>query len=188
MLDKIIALDQDFLVYLNNFGSAEWDQFWLLITKIKTWIPLFILWIILMVKVFGWKRGLFYFVFLCIMAGLSDTLVNLFKHGFERPRPCWQTGVMDRIRILKCTHSFSFVSGHATTSMALTSFVYLLFRKSFKWSIVFFIWPLLFAYSRIYMGKHYPVDITCGYLLGIVEAILYFKLAKYLDQKWFAKS
>lgn len=187
-LDIIIEADQDLLIRLNNFGSASFDQFWLMITKPANWIPLFLFWLYLLIYNFSWKKGIFLFLFVAIMAGLSDQLVNLIKYTFERPRPCWQVGVLEQIRILKCTHSFSFVSGHATTSMAVTTFIYILFRKKYSWSFVFYIYPLLFAYSRIYMGKHYPLDIVCGYALGFVEAVLYLKLARYIMNKWLFKN
>ncbi|MDO6736399.1 phosphatase PAP2 family protein [Wenyingzhuangia sp. 2_MG-2023] len=186
-LDTIIAADQELLIYLNNFGSEPYDQFWLIITKPLNWIPLFLFWLFLLIKNYKWQKGLFLFLFICAMAGLSDVLVNIIKYSTARPRPCWQEGVLEQIRILKCSGSFSFVSGHATTSTAVTTFMYLLFRKKYRWSILFYIYPLLFAYSRIYMGKHYPVDILCGYTLGIIEAILYLKLAHYILSKWKGK-
>lgn len=183
-LDTIIQVDQEFLIYLNNFGSETFDTFWLSITKPINWIPLAVFWGYLLIKNFGWKTGLFFFFFTAAMGGLSDMLVNIIKHATERPRPCWQEGVLEQIRILKCTHSFSFVSGHATTSMAVTMFMYLALKDTVKWIYICFLFPLFFAYSRIYMGKHYPADIICGFTLGITEAFLYFKLAKYLIKKW----
>jgi len=186
-LDTIIKLDQDFLIYLNNFGTKPFDELWLTITRPANWFPLILLWLALLIKAFGWKKGLFFFFFAAAMGGLSDALVNCIKYTTLRPRPCWQEGVLEHIRILKCTHSYSFVSGHATTSMAITTFMYLLLKNRFKWSVVFYIFPLVFAYSRIYMGKHYPLDIVLGYVLGIIEAILYVKLARYLISKWFVK-
>ncbi|NIJ43653.1 undecaprenyl-diphosphatase [Wenyingzhuangia heitensis] len=187
-LESLIQADQQLLIYLNNFGSQPFDAYWLFVTKPTNWIPLFLFWLFLLIKNYSWRKGLFLFLFICIMAGLSDVLVNIIKYATTRPRPCWQDGVLEQIRILKCSRSFSFVSGHATTSTAVTTFVYLLFRKKYKWTILFYIYPLLFAYSRIYMGKHYPGDILCGYTLGVVEAVLYLKLAKYLTNKWFDKN
>lgn len=182
-LDTIIEADQQLLIYLNNFGSEPYDKFWLTITKPGNWWPLFVFWLVMLIKDYKWKTGLLLFVFICVTAGLSDQLVNLIKYTTARPRPCWQEGVLEQIRILKCSKSFSFVSGHATTSTFATTFIYLLFRKKYKWTVMFYIYPLLFAYSRIYMGKHYPVDIVCGYTLGVIEAILYLKLAKLLFKK-----
>ncbi|MEN8764399.1 MAG: phosphatase PAP2 family protein [Wenyingzhuangia sp.] len=188
LLDVFIHADQQLLVYLNNFGDRRYDAFWLAITKATNWLPLFIFWLFLLVKQLGWKKGIFLFLFISLMAGLSDILVNLIKYSFERPRPCWQIGVMEQIRILKPSRSFSFVSGHATTSMAVTTFIYFLFRKKSPWTVIFFSYPLLFAYSRIYMGKHYPLDILCGYALGVTEAIICVKLVKFLIHKWFDTS
>lgn len=184
-LDTIIQADRQLLVYLNNFGSTPYDAFWLYITRPANWGPLFVFWLLLLIKDFKWKQGLFLFLFICAMAGLSDVLVNIIKYTTARPRPCWQEGVLEQIRVLNCSKSFSFVSGHATTSTAVTTFVYLLFRKRYKWTVLFYSYPLLFAYSRIYMGKHYPLDIVCGFTLGVLEAVLYLKLAQYLLQKWF---
>lgn len=186
-IDTVVHADEQLLIYLNSFGSEIFDAFWLMITKPLNWIPLFLFWLFLLIKNYTWRQGLFLFFFICAMAGLSDVLVNIIKYSFERPRPCWQEGVMEQIRILKCSRSFSFVSGHATTSMAVTTFMYLLFKDKFKWTVLFYIYPLLFAYSRIYMGKHYPVDIVCGYALGVIEAVLYLKLVKYLVSKWFTE-
>ena len=41
MLEKIIDLDKDFFVFLNNLGSEPFDPIWLLITKQFNWIPFF---------------------------------------------------------------------------------------------------------------------------------------------------
>ena len=43
MLDGLIQWDKDLLVYLNSLGSPKYDSFWLIITRIDVWIPLFLL-------------------------------------------------------------------------------------------------------------------------------------------------
>ena len=48
-----------------------------------------------------------------------------------------------------------------------------------------FLWPLVFAYSRIYLGLHYPLDILCGYLWGILMALLMLKLYAVIRDKIF---
>ena len=183
VLDTIIEADQQLLIFLNNFGATPFDNFWLYITKPSHWIPLALFWIALLFRNFHWKKALILLIIAGVMGGLSDQLVEWIKHTTLRPRPCWQEGISEHIRKLKCTSSYSFVSGHATTSMAIATYMFLVFKNRHKWSVLFFIFPLLFAYSRIYMGKHYPADILCGYLLGITEGILYFRFVHYLIQK-----
>ena len=186
-LDTLIATDHKVLFFLNNLGSESFDTLWLTITKPANWLPLVLIWLTLLIKNFGWKQGLFIFLFLAVMGGLSDQLVNLIKNTTLRPRPCWQEGVMEQIRVLKCTHSYSFVSGHATISMMVTTFLFLFFKDKYKWFAIFYLFPILFAYSRIYMGKHYPGDILCGYTLGFFLAMLYYKIANYIYNTWFVK-
>ena len=43
MLDKIISIDKNLLIYLNSLGSATFDPFWQLITKQANWTPFFVL-------------------------------------------------------------------------------------------------------------------------------------------------
>jgi undecaprenyl-diphosphatase len=50
---------------------------------------------------------------------------------------------------------------------------------------VFFLWPLIFAYSRIYLGLHYPLDILTGYAFGIGFSFIVYKIYKVLQKKYF---
>jgi len=177
ILDKIISTDKSVLIYINNLGSPHWDGFWLNITQSYNWIPLFMLMLLLIFKVYGLKKGL---VVLCIADGLiafTDQFVNLMKYSFERIRPNDDPSMKDLMRVLTQPHSFSFVSGHAANSMANTTFIYLLLKKHVKYAWLFFIWPLFFSYSRIYLGVHYPIDILTGTLLGIFLGFVSYKIS-----------
>ncbi|NQW36512.1 MAG: phosphatase PAP2 family protein [Flavobacteriales bacterium] len=176
-LDKIIALDKSVLIYLNNLGSPNWDGFWLSITHQFNWIPLFILMLFLIFKVYGLKKGLIILLIAAVLVTFTDQFVNLIKHTFERLRPNNDPSVKGLIRLVYQPRSFSFVSGHATNSMANTVFIYLLLKKHFKYAWLFFIWPLVFAYSRVYLGVHYPVDILTGALLGMALGFGFYKIS-----------
>ena len=54
----------------------------------------------------------------------------------------------------------------------------LVLREKTKWVYLFFLWPLIFVTSRIYVGVHYPSDIFVGALVGTVFAFLFYKLCK----------
>lgn len=176
VLDKIIDLDQSLLIYLNNLGSPFWDGFWITITRQYHWIPLFILMLYLIFRAYGLKKGLIILGFAALLVAFTDQFINLFKHVFERLRPNNDPSVKDLIRVLQQPHSFSFVSGHATNSMASTVFVYLLLKKQFNYTWLFFIWPLIFAYSRIYLGVHYPLDVLVGAFLGMGLGFGFYKV------------
>ena len=55
--------------------------------------------------------------------------------------------------------------------------MHLTLKKYYKYTIFFFIWPLLFAYSRIYIGVHFPIDVTMGALLGLLIGFVFYRLS-----------
>jgi undecaprenyl-diphosphatase len=80
------------------------------------------------------------------------------------------------IRIVKPSDSYSFFSGHATNSMATTVFVFLIIRRYYKYALLLFLFPLIFAFSRIYLGLHFPTDILTGYAFGATFGFVFYKI------------
>jgi undecaprenyl-diphosphatase len=177
LLDKIIRFDKELMVHLNGLGTESWDQFWLIATDQLSWIPLYLLFFYLIFKSLGWKKGLALVLLTALLITFSDQFTVFLKDSFGRLRPNRDPSINSVIRILKNNSSFSFVSGHATTSTAVSLLMFLTLRKSFPYTWLFFIWPLMFAYSRIYIGVHFPLDVICGALLGVGIGYLFYRLS-----------
>jgi undecaprenyl-diphosphatase len=186
MLDKILSLDEKLFVYLNGLGSETYDGFWLMITKQINWIPLFLLLLYLIYKKLGSKQTLYLILFVAILLVFTDQITNLFKNGFQRLRPCNNPEINSFIRVVQARKSFGFFSGHASNTMAVATFLYLIFKNHFKYFGFLFLWPLIFAYSRIYLGLHYPLDIISGYLCGSILGFLMFKLYQIAQKRNFS--
>ena len=182
-LDKIIQYDIELLVYLNGLGTENWDGVWLLITNQLSWIPLYLLFFYMIFRSFGWKKGLGLVLLTALMVTFSDQFTVFLKNYFERLRPNRDPSINEIIRIVKNNSSFSFVSGHATTSTAVTFFMHLRLKKYYRYTGLFFIWPLLFSYSRVYLGVHFPIDVLTGALLGLLIGYSFFKLS-FILLKW----
>lgn len=181
MFDSILQKDKQLSVFLNNLGSEQWDFFWLEITNQFHWTPLFIFLLVLIFKKFGFKNGLLLMLFIAIMITFSDQFTNFIKNHFERLRPCNTPSLVDKLRIFTYRPGgFSFFSGHAFVSTTTMTFVILLFKNYYKWIYFVVLFPLIFGYSRIYLGVHYPLDIATGYILGIIFGMLFYKLLKLL--------
>ena len=192
MLEKILSLDTKLLIFLNELGSEKYDGFWFLITKQIYWTPFFILLLYLIFKKIGIKQGLIVLVFVAILITVNDQTTNLIRLIFKRLRPCNDPEINKTIRLillnpLKMEYyrpiQYSFVSGHASNSMATMLFIYLLMRKYYKYIGLVFIFPLVFAYSRIYCGVHYPIDILGGYIYGGTLGFAFYKLYGFLQTR-----
>ncbi|MFA9195242.1 phosphatase PAP2 family protein [Flavobacterium sp. FBOR7N2.3] len=185
MLDKLLSLDVQLLVYLNGLGSESYDGLWLFITKQTNWIPLFLILLYLIYKKIGGKQTLYVLLFISLLILITDQTTNLVKYGVQRLRPCNNPDIDSIIRIVKSSKSFSFFSGHASNSMAAAMFIYLLIKPYFKYTILLFLWPLIFAYSRIYLGLHYPLDILSGYLFGMMTGLFIYRIYQFTQIKYF---
>jgi undecaprenyl-diphosphatase len=176
MLEKLIHLDKNVFIFLNGLGSETYDSLWLCITKQINWTPLFLIIFYLLQKKLGWKKFGFYILFTAVLILVCDQTTNLFKIYFQRIRPCNDDEIKSLIRIVKSSDTFSFFSGHAANSMATTVFTFLILKHYNQRIYSLFFFPLIFAYSRIYLGMHFPGDIITGYLCGALFGFIFYKM------------
>lgn len=185
MFEKIIHLDKSLLIYLNSLGSEQWDPFWLYITRHFNWTPVFIIVLFLLFKFLGWKKGVFLIFFLAVFITFSDQFTNLIRVIFERLRPNNDPAIKDQLRTLIRPQNYSFTSGHATTSTAVTVFAIQLLKKHTKFIYLFALFPIFFAYSRLYLGVHFPIDIATGATVGALIGFAFVKLFRFFEIKFF---
>ena len=178
-MERILQWDQEILIYLNNLGSKPFDTFWLFVTNQSNWIPLFILIALSFIYFLGWRKGLLALVILSIALGICNETTDFFKAYFDRLRPTQNILLEGKIRDLLHPHNRSFISGHSSNSTLLVWFSIWLLRSYTRWVYVLVVWWLLFMYSRIYTGVHYPFDILAGISWGI---LIYF-LARWIYLK-----
>lgn len=186
MIESLIEYDKALFILLNNLGNTTWDGFWLAYTNKVNWIPFYLLLLFLMFKKYDRKVFILIVVMAILMVAFTDQITNLFKDTFERFRPCRQEGVMEQMRFIavRCGR-YGFFSGHSSNSMAVAVFVGLLLKPHYKYLVFFLLfWAALMAYSRIYVGVHYPLDIVCGMAFGALSGFMFYKLKGYLEKRF----
>ena len=188
MIDQLIEIDTKIFLYLNNLGVPFWDNFWMFVTAKISWIPLYLAVSVALISRLGWRVGLLAISVLLLLLGFTDQMTNLFKHGFERLRPCHNLDIVDQIRLVKphCGGRFGFISGHAGNSFAFAAGSSLILRSYFCWyPFVILIWAGMVSYSRIYIGVHYPLDIFFGACFGLLSGVFFYFLYTKVQRKQF---
>lgn len=100
-----------------------------------------------------------------LLAYVSGEVV--LKNIIQRPRPF--TLLPDVALLIPPPRSFSFPSGHAGSSFAGATAIYL---QNKKWGVPTLVLALLIAFSRLYLSVHYLTDLLAGALLGVGCAFL----------------
>ncbi len=152
----------------------------------KSKIILLLLWSALVI--FGKSKGKWVALALIPLIAASDQISSgLLKPLFQRLRPCevlgsvhfwnsdsgWITTPIEVTRSYKS--SFSFPSGHAANITASMLFIGLIYRKLLVYLLVI---AAIVSFSRIYVGVHWPLDVSAGIVLGILLAALTYYIFK----------
>lgn len=178
-MESLAHLDSDLFLFLNGL-HAEWmDKVMVLITQMWVWLPLYLLLIYWTVKQYG-KRCWWIILAVAVVVLCSDQLAShVCKPLFHRLRPCYNVDFQDLIHLPKgmAGGQYGFVSSHAANTFAVAAFLTAALRKKYKWmGFVLYPWAFISSYTRIYIGYHYPGDIVCGALLGILIGLILWKL------------
>jgi len=180
-LETLDRWDKDAFLYLNKMHTPWLDPImdWISYSMVPVAIIL-LLTIFFGVKAFGKKAALLVFLALANF-GVTDAVSSrLFKPFFERLRPCHSPefeGVFHTVG--KCWGGkFGFVSSHAANTFGIAVFLWLIFRK--RWPLFGLMVPyaILVSYTRIYLAKHYPLDLVGGAALGAMSAFGFYSIWK----------
>lgn len=170
MIEWLETVDRALFMWLNGCHHPFLDTAMVIISHKLTWIPLYLVLAVLAQRKWGWKGFGVFLVLAAVTVTLTDqTSVKLFKEIFERYRPCHNLEIKHLVHIVDnhCGGMYGFVSSHAANHFGIAAFMGLtLFRDKKRGLAVMLIWAALVAYSRIYLGVHYPADIVGGGILG----------------------
>jgi undecaprenyl-diphosphatase len=147
---------------------------------------LYLILVVLLFVKFKWQ-GFIIAPFIAIVILLADQVsVHLFKEVFLRFRPCHNLAIKDLVHTVDgCGGQYGFVSSHAANTFALAVFLGLVFKKyCSKLLFVMLVWATIVSYSRIYVGVHYPADLFCGALLGVLLALIVWKTLLIVNKKF----
>lgn len=198
MLDRIQELDRELFVFLNSQNTHFLDHIMLMFSARLIWLPFYLL----IIASLFWrisldvnKKGILNQIIIekrdkrtawimlaaiLITFFLTDFLSNQVKYMVDRLRPGWDPYTYHIARVIENNrYSFSFVSSHATNVFGLAVLTSWFFKK--RWyTILIFSWALIVCYSRVYVGRHFPGDVTFGALFGTMIALISVMAVKFI--------
>lgn len=175
IIELLNHADGEAMLFLNSFNHSSLDQLMYALSGRFTWVPFYIFLFVLIVRRFGWRKAVFSLLLIALTILLADKLCNnLLRPMIGRLRPACLDNPLSRwIHIVNEYRGGrnGFPSCHAANSFALA--VYLI--RTMRWRgyamAAILVWAALIAYTRIYLGVHYPGDVIVDGLIG--SAIAY---------------
>jgi len=188
MFDKLELLDRELFLTINGFHAPMFDNLMYYVSQIWVFAPVFFYWLYLVYNKTGAKKLLILLGFFVLLIVLTDQTSNQIKHTVKRYRPSHNLEIQSKVHIVNEYRggTYGFFSGHATNSFGVAMILFLLFdKKSIVFRYSFFLWAALTAYSRMYLGVHYPSDIFVGTLVGLFWGYIVYQLIQYTFKKKF---
>ena len=172
MIDFLYQIDLKLFYFINGtLANPFFDKIFPFLTNLNNWFLVYLIFFLYLI-IHGKKLDRITIFATIVMITVSDQLSShLLKNLFERIRPC---NVLENVNLLvTCTESYSFPSSHAVNNFAAA----VLFSKIYpKFKIWFFTIATLIAFSRPYVGVHYPSDVIGGAFIGSLIGVIFARL------------
>lgn len=173
-------------LYLNQFHSAFLDKFFVITTNLGDGTMPFILGGIILF--FSYRFALIIPTSGTIAGLIAQFLKRIVFPDAMRPYAIFKDYEgYHLVNGIAMHSSFSFPSGHSATIFAIT-FCLAAFTKNKIAKVLLFLIAAIVAYSRIYLSRHFLVDIYFGSLLGVFTALFTIFLFQRFQNSWMDKS
>ena len=184
-IQRLIDIDKQVMLALNGSDSLYMDGVMKIFTTTSVWIPVAAVLMFIVLKN-NTPRGSLLTVLAVALTILACDQISsgLIKPIVARLRPSHDPSFMHLIETFNGyrSGSYSFTSSHACNSFGIFTIIALIIRNR-ALSLSLLLWACINSFSRIYLGVHYPGDILCGAIVGIVIGSIIFLIYHIVKKK-----
>lgn len=174
-LQHLLEIDRSLLFFFNGAHNVIFDPIVPFLTKPQTWLVFYCALLFLLLSHKPTDGHLLLVVCSVLFIVLVSSSIDgwLVKPLVGRIRPSLDPTIRSRLILLDgyTADGYSFYSSHASNAFALAAFFSLLFRR-FPITLTMFAWATFYAWTRLYLGVHYPSDSLAGAVAGILIGLL----------------
>lgn len=195
LVERLDAVDREAFLAINGLHAPWADTLMWTLSDLRLWIPLYLFFLFMLQRRYGW-RGLGIAVpVIALMVFCTDTgSVALFKDTVQRLRPSHVPELEGMIHLLPGADgqlyrggTFGFVSSHATNHFGIAAFMAGALAGIPRWAApLLFFWAVSIAYSRVYVGVHYPGDVLVGAVYGVLVGTIFVRLFRTINLRYAA--
>ena len=173
--------DTDLFLLINGHHSAFFDGFMYAVSEKFTWIPLYVSVLYVLIK--HWKKEAIWLVLaLIICIVICDQVSSgILKDLVKRLRPSHAENLKGLVHFVNGYTGglYGFCSSHAANAFGFALLSSLIFNRK-VYTCAIFTWAVITAYSRMYLGVHYPMDVLGGIAVGTLSALIcYWSIRKF---------
>ena len=176
---KLIHWDYVIWYYMNTqWHNSFFDAVVPFLRNQYFWAPLYLFLLLFIPAKFKIKGWVWCIGFLISFILSDQVSASLLKPYFHRLRPCNNLSLANIIHlIVPCGGLYGFPSSHAANHFSMGVFSAITLSKRVKWIwTVAIAWAVMVSFAQVYVGVHYPLDVTCGGLVGTAIGICTGKL------------
>lgn len=191
-MKALLNKDTELFYIINSHRSNFFDCLFAFLSHNLSFV-IVILAAFLFLSIKKYKKNFWVLIILVALSFLLADRISVlcFKDVFERLRP---SHALENVNLVKLSSwhliydykggQYGFVSSHAANALCLATIFSFLGKEYKFFPPLLFLWAILVCYSRVYCGVHYPGDVICGGLLGILIGYLIIYLYSLIQKKF----